>query len=54
MAKLHWVELQIGFYGCVHIVKCKICMEVEYKTNYWHLNGIHFISMQVVEKLKEF
>ncbi len=30
-AKLPWVELQMGVDGCVHLVKCKICLEVEQK-----------------------
>jgi hypothetical protein len=33
VAKLTWAELQVGFNGCVHIVKCKMYLEVEYKSN---------------------
>jgi hypothetical protein len=29
--KLPWVELQMGFNGCVHIMKCKFFLEVEHK-----------------------
>jgi len=33
VAKLAWAELQVGFNGCVHVVKCKMYFEVEYKSN---------------------
>jgi hypothetical protein len=29
VAKLPWVELQVGSNGCVHTMKCKMCSEVE-------------------------
>ncbi len=29
VAKLPWVEFQVGSDGCVHRMKCKICLEVE-------------------------
>jgi hypothetical protein len=31
VAKLPWVEFQVGSNGCVHRMKCKICLEVEHK-----------------------
>jgi hypothetical protein len=33
VAKLTWTKLQVGFNGCVHIVKCKMYFEVEYTNN---------------------
>jgi hypothetical protein len=29
--KLPWVELQVGFNGCVHFMKCKICSSIKQK-----------------------
>jgi hypothetical protein len=29
--KLPWVELQVGFDGFFHTMKCKICSKIEYK-----------------------
>jgi len=31
VAKLPWVELQVGFDGFLHTMKCKICSKIEHK-----------------------
>jgi hypothetical protein len=37
--------------GTLHIVKYRVCIKVEKKNKYLLLNGIPFVSMQVVKKL---
>jgi hypothetical protein len=54
VAKLHCVELQMGDVdGCMHLVKCKICLEVEHKDNLLVLNGIHSINTLVKGMLEK-
>jgi hypothetical protein len=50
--KLPWAELCLGLNGNLHIIKCRICNEVEGKDKILLLSGILFISMQVGRKLK--
>jgi hypothetical protein len=53
VAKLHCVELRMGVDGCMHLVKCKICLEVEHKDNLLVPNGIHSIDTLVKGMLKK-
>jgi len=43
----------MGVDGCMHLVKCKVCLEVEHKNNLLVPNGIHPINTIVKKGLKE-
>jgi hypothetical protein len=43
----------MGVDGCMHLVKCKVCLEVEHKDNVLVPNGIHSINTLVKGRLKE-
>ncbi len=49
-----WVELQIGSNGRVHIVRYKVCLDIEHKNKLLTLNWDsfqRFVNCQKIEKV---